>query len=143
MSLIDFRRRNIAAADAESIRFEESRDARGNYSSPGLASIDSAVESWDSGVGVVEHGELHKTQVHLHHDDNGQYAPQKHESQLLFYSDVEDSLCPSPLPLPNYNFTNTLQSKYDSSYFFCSKPSLSSKNEYGKYRYVITLGNSQ
>lgn len=125
MSLIDFRRQNVTATDTECIRFEESRDARGNYSSPGLASIDSAVESWDSGVGAVDH------KSHLHHHDE-----HKHESQLLFYSDVEDSLCPSPLPLPNYNFTNTLQSKYDSSYFFCSKPSLSSKNEYGKYRYL-------
>lgn len=31
----------------------------------------------------------------------------KHDSQLQFYSDTEDIFCPSPLPLPNYNFTNT------------------------------------
>lgn len=30
----------------------------------------------------------------------------KHDSQLQFYSDAEDMFCPSPLPLPNYNFTN-------------------------------------
>lgn len=39
----------------------------------------------------------------------------KHESSLLFYSDVEETFCPSPLPLPNYNFTNTL--KYETNMF--------------------------
>lgn len=39
----------------------------------------------------------------------------KTDSQLQFYSDTEDTFCPSPLPLPNYNFTNTL--KYESSIY--------------------------
>lgn len=34
---------------------------------------------------------------------------------MQFYSDTEDTFCPSPLPLPNYNFTNTL--KYEPSLF--------------------------
>ncbi|GLV56487.1 Glutamate receptor interacting protein, partial [Carabus blaptoides fortunei] len=65
-----------------------------------------------------------------------QYSVKKHESQVLFYSDVEDSICSNPLPLPNYNFTNTLQSKHDLLYSFCSKPSLSSRKEF-KYHKVI------
>lgn len=124
------------------------QDPRCNYSSPGLTSIDSAVESWDSGV--VDHTNNEQTNTQdlsmnnmrpqtAQQEEPSQFNLKKHESQLLFYSDVEDSLCPSPLPLPNYNFTNTLQSKYDSSYFFCSKPSLSSRNEYGKFRYWENL----
>ncbi|GLV42893.1 Glutamate receptor interacting protein [Carabus blaptoides fortunei] len=119
------------------------QEPRGNYSSPGLASIDSAVESWDSGVIESSNSDSQtnkdtsfdckKPDVIQHSipdEVQSQYSLKKHESQLLFYSDVEDSICPSPLPLPNYNFTNTLQSKYDSSYFFCSKPSLSSRNDF-------------
>lgn len=34
----------------------------------------------------------------------------KHDSQLQFYSDAEDIFCPSPLPLPNYNFSNSMPS---------------------------------
>lgn len=37
----------------------------------------------------------------------------KHDSNLQFYSDGEETFCPSPLPLPNYSFTNTL--KYDTN----------------------------
>lgn len=33
----------------------------------------------------------------------------KHDSNLQFYSDGEETFCPSPLPLPNYSFTNTLK----------------------------------
>lgn len=38
----------------------------------------------------------------------------KRDSQLQFYSDSEDIFCPSPLPLPNYNFTHTM--KYENSF---------------------------
>ncbi|GLV38509.1 Glutamate receptor interacting protein [Carabus blaptoides fortunei] len=123
--------------------------ARESYSSPRLASIDSAVESWDSGViepphsdsqtskntssnstkpDVIQHSALDEVQ--------SQYSVKKHESQVLFYSDVEDSICSNPLPLLDYNFTNTLQSKHDLLYSFCSKPSLSSRKEF-KYHKVI------
>ncbi|KAJ8947393.1 hypothetical protein NQ314_008616 [Rhamnusium bicolor] len=38
----------------------------------------------------------------------------KRDSQLQYYSDTEEIFCPSPLPLPNYNFTNTM--KYENSF---------------------------
>lgn len=44
----------------------------------------------------------------------------KVDSQLQFYSDTEDTFCPSPLPLPNYSFTNTL--KYEPAIFAQSRP---------------------
>ncbi|GLV40828.1 Glutamate receptor interacting protein, partial [Carabus blaptoides fortunei] len=119
------------------------QEARENYSSPRLASIDSAVESWDSGVIEPPHSDSQtskntssnstKPDVILHSaldEVQSQYSVKKHESQVLFYSDVEDSICSNSLPLLNYNFTNTLQSKHDLSYSFCSKPSLSSRKEF-------------
>lgn len=32
----------------------------------------------------------------------------KRNSELQYYSDTEEMFCPSPLPLPNYNFGNTM-----------------------------------
>lgn len=102
-------------------------ETRCNYSSPGLASIDSAVDSWDSNNG--ENNEMQIETVENNKDlesilseplsyqepENLLCKQRKHDSQLQFYSDAEETFCPSPLPLPNYNFTNTL--KYDTNIY--------------------------
>lgn len=59
------------------------------------------------------------------------------DSQLQFYSDAEDTFCPSPLPLPNYNFTNTL--KYEST-SFPQRPNLIELN-LGTYSHESILDN--
>ncbi|XP_022917936.2 glutamate receptor-interacting protein 2 isoform X1 [Onthophagus taurus] len=117
-------------------------DSRCTYSSPGLMSLDSAVHSWDSNQGeildndcinpVKDHESVisepisttsstthqqHQTDENNHHSSKPPSLHRnKHDSQLQFYSDAEETtFCPSPLPLPNYNFTNTL--KYDTSIY--------------------------
>ncbi|XP_017779510.1 PREDICTED: glutamate receptor-interacting protein 1, partial [Nicrophorus vespilloides] len=91
-------------------------ESRCNYSSPGLTSIDSAVHSWDSNPGENADSTVCPKDFEsvLSEPLSYQETERKHDSQLQFYSDVEDIFCPSPLPLPNYNFTNTLN-KYESS----------------------------
>uniref|UniRef100_A0A1Y1JYP3 PDZ domain-containing protein n=1 Tax=Photinus pyralis TaxID=7054 RepID=A0A1Y1JYP3_PHOPY len=106
---------------------------RCSYSSPGLVSVDSAVASWDSNLGennndiLNESTEPKDTESILSdplsfqdHDSKEIYTiRQKHDSQIQFYSDAEDTFCPSPLPLPNYGFMNC--SKYDSNVYAQSK----------------------
>lgn len=106
---------------------------RCSYSSPGLVSVDSAVASWDSNLGennndiLNESTEPKDTESVLSdplsfqdHDSKEIYTiRQKHDSQIQFYSDAEDTFCPSPLPLPNYGFMNS--SKYDSNVYAQSK----------------------
>ncbi|XP_019871732.1 glutamate receptor-interacting protein 2 isoform X2 [Aethina tumida] len=100
---------------------ETSEDSRCNYSSPGLMSVDSAIHSWDSNT--VDNQPDNATDIHeikdiesvlsepLSYLDGDKTATKKHQrdSQLQFYSDTEEIFCPSPLPLPNYNFTNTIK----------------------------------
>ncbi|XP_044272032.1 glutamate receptor-interacting protein 2 isoform X2 [Tribolium madens] len=87
-------------------------EGRCNYSSPGVLSVDSAVHSWDSNtadntndhidVQIKDEESVLSEPLSLPYQDK----QKKHDSQLQFYSDAEDMFCPSPLPLPNYNFTN-------------------------------------
>ncbi|CAG9818570.1 unnamed protein product [Phaedon cochleariae] len=108
-------------------------DSRCNYSSPGLMSVDSAIHSWDSNTG--ENTNDNGTDIHEikdiesilsepisyqeHDKDSTSTKHKKRDSQLQYYSDTEDIFCPSPLPLPNYSFTNTM--KYENS--FAQSPS--------------------
>ncbi|GJQ75883.1 Grip [Trypoxylus dichotomus] len=98
---------------------DNSDDSRCSYSSPGLISLDSAVHSWDSNTGETnetdqpENKDLESViSEPISFQDETQSKQRKHDSQLQFYSDADDTICPSPLPLPNYNFGNTL--KYES-----------------------------
>ncbi|KRT81861.1 PDZ domain-containing protein, partial [Oryctes borbonicus] len=98
---------------------DNSEDSRCSYSSPGLISLDSAVHSWDSNTGEAnepdqpENKDLESViSEPISFQDETQSKQRKHDSQLQFYSDADDTICPSPLPLPNYNFGNTL--KYES-----------------------------
>ncbi|KAJ3643689.1 hypothetical protein Zmor_026386 [Zophobas morio] len=83
-------------------------EGRCTYSSPGVLSVDSAVHSWDSNANdnldVIKDEESVLSEPLSYQDPDKQ---KKHDSQLQFYSDAEDMFCPSPLPLPNYSFTNT------------------------------------
>lgn len=63
----------------------------------------------------------------------------KVDSQLQFYSDTEDTFCPSPLPLPNYNFTNTL--KYEPTLFTQSRPNHIDLIPGGTYSHESILDN--
>ncbi|KAF5285680.1 hypothetical protein FQR65_LT13065 [Abscondita terminalis] len=111
----------------------KSDGTRCSYSSPGLVSVDSAVASWDSNIGennndgIHETGEPKDTESVLsdpislqEHDTKEIYTSrQKHDSQLQYYSDAEETFCPSPLPLPNYGFMNSL--KYEPNLYGQSK----------------------
>ncbi|KAK9722886.1 PDZ domain [Popillia japonica] len=99
---------------------DNSEDSRCSYSSPGLISLDSAVHSWDSNTAEtneadqVENKDLESViSEPISYPEEHQSKQRKHDSQLQFYSDADDTICPSPLPLPNYNFANTL--KYESA----------------------------
>ncbi|KAF2884506.1 hypothetical protein ILUMI_21651 [Ignelater luminosus] len=104
---------------------------RCSYSSPGLVSVDSAVASWDSNIGEnsndvaneskeIKDAESVLSEPLFFPEDKEQYSKQKkHDSQLQYYSDAEDTYCPSPLPLPNYGLMNSL--KYDSNIYGQSK----------------------
>ncbi|KAK5644499.1 hypothetical protein RI129_005799 [Pyrocoelia pectoralis] len=107
---------------------------RCSYSSPGLVSVDSAVASWDSNLGennndiINESTDPKDTESVLsdplsfqdHDSKDIIYSTrQKHDSQLQYYSDAEDTFCPSPLPLPNYGFMNSL--KYEPNIYGQSK----------------------
>lgn len=51
---------------------------------------------------------LSDSSLSYQHDKDSTLTKQKkHDSNLQFYSDGEETtFCPSPLPLPNYNFSN-------------------------------------
>ncbi|KAJ8920135.1 hypothetical protein NQ315_011792 [Exocentrus adspersus] len=103
-------------------------EPRCSYSSPGLMSVDSAIHSWDSNT--VDNANDNATDVPeikdvesilsepLSYQDQDKELTltknRKRDSQLQYYSDTEEIFCPSPLPLPNYNFTNTM--KYENSF---------------------------
>ncbi|KAL3267897.1 hypothetical protein HHI36_007036 [Cryptolaemus montrouzieri] len=101
-------------------------DERYDYSSPdGVMSVDSAVHSWDSNnpdnvdnTGDIKDGESLMSEPILLPFPEKDVSPvkEKHDSQLQFYSDAEDVFCPSPLPLPNYNYSNTY--KYDTTHCY-------------------------
>ncbi|KAF7269698.1 hypothetical protein GWI33_017282 [Rhynchophorus ferrugineus] len=99
-------------------------EPRCSYSSPGLMSVDSAIHSWDSSnTGDTQNentselkdiesvlSEPLSYQDHLQDPDKDLTLTKnrKRNSELQYYSDTEDMFCPSPLPLPNYNFGNTM-----------------------------------
>ncbi|RZC38595.1 glutamate receptor-interacting protein 1 [Asbolus verrucosus] len=86
-------------------------ETRCNYSSPGVLSVDSAVHSWDSNTNdnLGDGPDIIKDEESVLSESLSYQDPKqkKHDSQLQFYSDAEDMFCPSPLPLPNYSFTNS------------------------------------
>ncbi|XP_030749851.1 glutamate receptor-interacting protein 2 isoform X2 [Sitophilus oryzae] len=99
-------------------------EPRCSYSSPGLMSVDSAIHSWDSSnTGDPQNentselkdiesvlSEPLSYQDHIHDQDKDLTLTKnrKRNSELQYYSDTEEMFCPSPLPLPNYNFGNTM-----------------------------------
>ncbi|XP_018579135.1 glutamate receptor-interacting protein 2 isoform X2 [Anoplophora glabripennis] len=103
-------------------------EPRCSYSSPGLMSVDSAIHSWDSNT--VDNTNDNATDIPeikdvesvlsepLSYQDQDKDLTltknRKRDSQLQYYSDTEEIFCPSPLPLPNYSFTNTM--KYENSF---------------------------
>ncbi|KAL1514313.1 hypothetical protein ABEB36_003589 [Hypothenemus hampei] len=104
-------------------------EPRCSYSSPGLMSVDSAIHSWDSSnpdpqientyelkdiESVLSEPLSYQDQFHHDHDkDLTLTKSKKRNSELLYYSDTEDIFCPSPLPLPNYNFGNANMIHYN------------------------------
>ncbi|XP_074028671.1 glutamate receptor interacting protein isoform X3 [Leptinotarsa decemlineata] len=102
-------------------------DNRCNYSSPGLMSVDSAIHSWDSNTAETTNDNstdiqeikdiesiLSEPLSYQDNDKDSTTKSKKRDSQLQYYSDTEEIFCPSPLPLPNYTFTNTM--KYENSF---------------------------
>ncbi|XP_066149454.1 glutamate receptor-interacting protein 2 isoform X2 [Euwallacea fornicatus] len=102
-------------------------EPRCSYSSPGLMSVDSAIHSWDSsnpGDPQIENTyefkdiesvlseplsyQEHQFAEHHHDKELTLTKNRKRNSELQYYSDTEEMFCPSPLPLPNYNFGNTM-----------------------------------
>lgn len=94
--------------------------------------MDSTVASWDSNIGetnnetIIESTEIKDTESVLSDPFSFQELEKetfsiqkKHDLQLQYYFDAEDTFCPSPLPLPNYGFVNSL--KYESSIYNQSK----------------------
>ncbi|KAH1005481.1 hypothetical protein HUJ04_006456 [Dendroctonus ponderosae] len=99
-------------------------EPRCSYSSPGLMSVDSAIHSWDSSNTGDTHNEhtselkdiesvlsdqlSYQDQIHEQDKDVTLTKSRKRNSELQYYSDTEEMFCPSPLPLPNYNFGNSM-----------------------------------
>lgn len=80
-------------------------------------SVDSAIHSWDSNT--VENPQAPENTTEVKDIESVLSEPislpdpqqlKKRNSELQFYSDAEDIFCPSPLPLPNYNFSNSYES---------------------------------
>lgn len=106
---------------------------RCNYSSPGLMSVDSAIHSWDSNTAdnAIE-PQVEESVV----SEPISLPEKKRDSELQFYSDTEEIFCPSPLPLPNYNFSN----KYESSNYLQSQHSFTDRLQ-GTYSHESILEN--
>nr|CAH7718940.1 unnamed protein product [Callosobruchus chinensis] len=123
-----------------SIIEENPEEARCSYSSPGLLSVDSAVESWDSSPDAAADISSAPTEVEsiLSEPVSAYQEPHgRRDSQLQYYSDTDEIFFPSPLPLPNYGFNNT-----QSPSSFSSKPlpcSYSSESMWDNEIYHVTL----
>ncbi|CAG9772253.1 unnamed protein product [Ceutorhynchus assimilis] len=131
-------------------------EPRCSYSSPGLMSVDSAIHSWDSSNTGYTHNEnaseikdiesvlseplSYQDQIHDHDKDLTLTKNRKRNSELQYYSDTEEMFCPSPLPLPNYNFGNTmLQYNHSSGTIERLAGSASTENMLEKEIYHVTL----
>ncbi|CAH0555415.1 unnamed protein product [Brassicogethes aeneus] len=129
---------------------DSSDSSRCNYSSPGLMSVDSAIHSWDSNTVDNQNDcntdipEIKDVESVLSEPISFQDAEEstltkknKRDSQLQFYSDADEIFCPSPLPLPNYNFTNTINKyeTYGSPTHFNPPNSFNSSNSFTDRNY--------
>nr|CAI5855546.1 unnamed protein product [Callosobruchus analis] len=119
---------------------ENPEEARCSYSSPGLLSVDSAVESWDSSPDAAADISSAPTEVESILSESVSAYQEPHgrrDSQLQYYSDTDEIFYPSPLPLPNYGYNNT-----QSPSSFSSKPlpcSYSSESMWDNEIYHVTL----
>ncbi|XP_025835465.1 glutamate receptor-interacting protein 1 [Agrilus planipennis] len=73
------------------------------------------------------------------HPENKESQNKNECGQLQYYSDTEETFCPSPLPLPNYNFGNTL--KYEANMYCQSKSNNFMERLPGTYSNENILGH--